>query len=162
MHIRAEYPADTPAIHALITAAFATAKHSSGTEADIVDALREADALTISLVAEDAGAVIGHVAFSPVTIDNATAWYGLGPVAVSPGRQRKGVGNALIRAGLDQLKALGAAGCVLLGDPNYYRRFGFASDPKLFDGNVPSAYFQRLVFTGPAPVGEVTYHPAFE
>jgi predicted N-acetyltransferase YhbS len=163
MLIRAERPEDIAAIGELTTAAFKAASHSSGTEPGIVDALRAAGVLTLSLVAVEAGRVVGHVAFSPVRIETAEGdWYGLGPVSVEPARQGRGVGQALILAGLEQLKALKAAGCVVLGAPAYYGRFGFRSDPALRYGEAPAPYFQRLVFEGPPPSGQARYHPAFE
>lgn len=161
--IRPETPADADAIRELTTAAFLTAEHASGTEAAIVDALRAAGALTLSLVAETEGEVIGHVAFSPVSITGrAGDWFGLGPVSVRPDRQRGGVGRALIEQGLAVLKAQGADGCVVLGDPAYYRRFGFANDPALIFADIPPPYFQRIVFRGASPGGQVAYHRAFE
>lgn len=162
MIIRTEHPDDAPAIRKVVTAAFDGAVYSSGTEAAIVDALRSAGGLTLSLVAEKDGVIAGYAAFSPVTIDGtAGAWFGLGPVAVLPEAQGYRVGHQLINDGLDRLRALAAAGCVVLGDPEYYRRFGFESDAALFYQDVPARYFQRLVFTGTAPSGEVAYHKAF-
>jgi len=162
MQIRPERPCDTDTIRHLVTAAFAGASHASGTEAVIVDGLREAGALTVSLVAEQGGEIVGHVAFSPVLIDGRPGnWFGLGPVAVRPNRQGEGVGSALIRAGLAQLHDLGGQGCVVLGDPAYYRRFGFASHPRLWLGGVPPEYFQQLRFGAQQAAGQVTYHPAF-
>lgn len=160
---RPETHADAAAVGALVTAAFLTAEHGSGTEAAIVAALRTAGALTVSLVAEDsAGTLLGHVAFSPVTIAGRdSGWHGLGPVAVAPDRQRAGIGGLLVRAGLDRLKALGGQGCVVLGDPAYYGRFGFRADPRLTYGGAPPVYFQALAFGGDLPLGEVAYHPAF-
>lgn len=162
MKIRSERSDDAEAIRNLTTAAFRNAPYSSQTEAAIVDALREAGALTLSLVAVENGEIIGHVAFSPVTIDGeAREWFGLGPVSVRPDQQRKGIGVKLIRLGLDQLKQMGAEGCVVLGDPAYYGRFGFMSDPDLRYPDVPPEYFQRLAFTSGAPKGEVAYQPGF-
>ncbi len=160
--IRAETPEDVDAIGVVTRAAFAGAAHSSGTEGAIVEALREAGALKLSLVAVQGGAVVGHIAFSPVTIEGRSiGWFGLGPVSVRPDRQRGGVGAALIEAGLDRLRRGGAAGCVVLGDPGYYRRFGFAADARLRYPQAPAAYFQRLAFAGPPPTGTVAYHQAF-
>lgn len=162
MIIRDETPADIAAIRAVLTAAFAAAPHASGSEAAIVDALREQGALALSLVAEQNGTVVGHAAFSPVSIDGKRArWFGLGPVAVTPHEQRRGIGKTLIEAGIDRLVAMGAHGCVVLGDPAYYRRFGFASDANLRFPGVPEQYFQRLLLEGPAPAGVVEYHAAF-
>lgn len=162
MEIRSERPSDEMAIRHLVTASFAGALHSSGTEAAIVEALRDAGALTCSLVAEEAGAIVGHVAFSPVSIDGvAGRWFGLGPVAVRPDRQQRGIGQKLIAAGLEQLQKYRAQGCVVLGDPAYYGRLGFESDPALHYPDVPAEYFQRLSFDGSAPSGTVAYHPGF-
>lgn len=168
--IRPEQPGDEAAIATLTTAAFANAEHSSGTEAAIVDALRSAAALTLSLVTQDeGGTIIGHIAFSPVTISDDggkeahDGWYGLGPVSVSPEQQGKGIGAALIREGLAQLKAMGAAGCVLLGDPAYYHRFGFIADAGPRYPGPPPEYFQALSFGGrDMAQGNVHYHTAFE
>ena len=162
MVIRIEHRGDAPAIRKVVTTAFERAAHSSGTEAAIVEALRSTGGLTLSLVAEKEGEIVGYAAFSPVTIDGtAGAWFGLGPVAVLPEAQGHRVGHQLISDGLDRLRALGAAGCVVLGDPEYYRRFGFESDAALFCQDVPARYFQRLAFTGTASSGEVAYHKAF-
>ncbi|WP_342713201.1 N-acetyltransferase [Bradyrhizobium sp. B124] len=164
MQIRHERGEDAAAISRITTAAFATAPHSSGTEARIVEALRQAGALTVSLVAtSDDGRIVGHVAFSSVQIDGvAGRWYGLGPISVAPEMQRQGIGGALLRAGLARLAALNADGCVLLGDPAYYSRFGFVSDPALTYGGKPSPYFQRLVLKGEPPKGDVRYDAAFD
>lgn len=159
--IRAERAGDEAAIRDLTARAFADAAHSDGTEADVVDRLRVAGALTLSLVAEQDGAIIGHAAFSPVTIDDAPGWYGLGPISVDPRRQSAGIGGALITEGFARLRTMGAPGCVVLGDPAYYARFGFAHDPVLTYPGPPPQYFQRIVFDGPAPAGIVTYHQAF-
>jgi putative acetyltransferase len=163
MPIRPEQPADAAAIRALTTEAFAAAPHSSGTEAAIIDGLRAAGALTLSLVAVEDSEIVGHVAFSPVTIDGAErGWFGLGPVSVRPDRQRGGVGSELIRDGLQRLREIGAGGCVLLGDPGYYGRFGFAADPALVLEGVPPEYFMRLAFGAGVPAGTVRYHAAFD
>ncbi len=161
--VRPERPEDIETIRAITTAAFASAEHSSGTEAMIVDALRAAHALTLSLVAVEQDEIVGHVALSPVSIESgATKWFGLGPVSVRPDRQGTGIGKALIEAGIAKLEDDGAHGCVVLGDPRYYARFGFVSDPALRYANVPSEYFQHITFKGPTPGGEVRYHQAFE
>jgi putative acetyltransferase len=159
--IRAEQPGDEASIHDLTAAAFAGDPHSDGSEPDIVDRLRSTDALSISLVAED-GAIVGHVAFSPVSIsDGAQGWFGLGPISVLPGRQGQGIGSALLRAGLAQLELGGAAGCVVLGDPAYYGRFGFKHDPALVFPGPPANYFQCLALGNARSSGIVTYHSAF-
>ncbi|HEX5259332.1 MAG TPA: N-acetyltransferase [Sphingomicrobium sp.] len=107
--------------------------------------------------------IAGHVAFSPVTVDGLSeGWFGLGPVAVVPDRQGHGIGSALIEAGLVLLRAQGSTGCVVLGEPAYYRRFGFTADPNLRLAGVPANYFQRLMFKQELCGGLVKYHPAFE
>ncbi|HEY8615708.1 N-acetyltransferase [Phenylobacterium sp.] len=162
MDIRPERPADAGAISHLTTRAFETTAHGSGTEALIVERLREAGALTTSLVAVADHEVVGHVACSPVTIEpEQPGWYGLGPVSVRPERQRRGIGQALVRAALEDLRLRGAAGCVLLGDPAYYGRFGFVSDAALTYRRARSRYFQRIVLGGPPASGDVSFHPAF-
>jgi len=162
--IRPERDGEQTAIAALVQAAFAGHPHSAGTEAAIVRELRAAGALTLSLVAlDEAGAPIGHLAASPVRVAGRDpGWLGLGPIAVAPGRQRQGVGSALIRQALDGLHRLGAAGCVLVGDPAYYGRFGFAPRPGLVYPGLPSELFMALPLSAAAlPQGEVRYHPAF-
>lgn len=123
---RQESPSDVAAIHTVTVAAFLNAPHTDHTEQFIVDALRRAGALTISLVAEEAGEVAGHVAVSPVSVsDGSAGWYGLGPISVRPELQGRGIGSLLMQAALRLLRERGATGCVLLGDPAYYSRFGF-------------------------------------
>jgi len=162
MLLRPETDADAPAIRALVATAFHDAPHASGAEADIVDALRADNTLALSLVAIEGEEIVGHVAFSPVTFNGeAVGWFGLGPVAVRRESRRRGVGAALIAAGLDALKARGAGGCVVLGDPGYYSRFGFACDPAVTLTSIPAEYFQSLRFQGDRPSGEVRYRPAF-
>lgn len=162
MNIREETPADLSVIRQIVDDAFAGAEHSDGTEGQIVEKLRAAGALTLSLVAEEAGQVLGHVAFSPVRIGPQSAgWFGLGPVAVRPDRQAGGIGARLIEAGLAQLRQQGAMGCVVLGDPAYYQRFGFRADPQVQFEGVPPEYFMQLTFDGATPVGAAVYHAAF-
>jgi len=162
MFIRPETTADVQAIRTMVTTAFQDAPHSSGTEADIIDALRADGALTVSLVMIEGGVVVGHIAFSPVIIaGKESGWFGLGPVAVERSHRQRGVGRRLIEEGLNRLLALRAGGCVVLGDPAYYARFGFEPDLALTLAGVPAEYFQRLRMWGEQPVGEVVYHPAF-
>jgi len=159
--IRPERPGDEAAISQVIGEAFAGADHSDGTEARIVEQLRAGGSLALSLVAEGNG-VLGHVAFSPVDIsDGSVRWFGLGPVAVAPYRQGVGIGAALIEQGLDLLRQMDAAGCVVLGEPAYYGRFGFTHDPALVYPGPPPEYFQRLVLNGGPARGTVRYAPAF-
>lgn len=159
--IRAEQSGDADAIRRITQTAFALAEHHSGTEGAIIDALRAADALSISLVATVDDEVVGHIAFSPVMIGAATGWFGLGPVSVRPDLQQQGIGSALVREGLHRLKAMHAHGCVVMGDPDYYRRFGFAHDPAIRYEGVPPEYFMRLSFDDSDASGNVTYHEGF-
>lgn len=162
-NVRPERPEDAAAIAALTKAAFRNALHNGGNEAEIVEQLRADGDLAISLVAENFDrAIVGHVAFSPVAIsDGSMGWYGLGPISVIPLRQRVGIGSALTAAGLALLREMGAAGCVVFGDPAYYGRLGFRHDPGLIYPAAPEGYFQRIVFKTPMPGGEVRYAPAF-
>jgi putative acetyltransferase len=161
--IRPERANDERATSALITRAFAGAAHASGEEAAIVDRLRRDGDLAAAFVAVDGESIVGLVAFSPVLIDGAEcSWFGLGPVGVAPERQRAGVGRALIEHGLAHLTAQGAQGCVVLGDPAYYCRFGFGPDRALVYPAAPAEYFQRIVFGGEAHRGIVSYAPAFD
>lgn len=161
--IRAEREGDEQAIRKLVEAAFTNHHHSDGTEPQIVERLRRERAPMLSLVAvgED-GAILGHIAFSPVTIGGEDCgWFGLGPLSVQPAHQNDGIGTALTREGLERLQRQGAGGCVVLGEPAYYARFGFAADAALTFAGVPPEYFQRLVISGDAPAGAVRYSPAF-
>jgi len=161
--IRSETEADVSAITEVTVAAFQTLKISNHTEQFIIAALRAAKALTISLVAEVAGQVIGHIAFSPLTISDGTPnWYGLGPVSVLPEYQRQGIGKALIQEGLSRLKNLNAQGCCLVGHPDYYRKFGFKNIPGLGHEGVPQEAFFALSFDGHTPQGTVTFHDGFK
>jgi len=161
--IRPETSADIGAIAEVTKAAFATLAVSNQTEHFIIDALRKANALTVSLVAERNGRVIGHIAFSPVTISDGTQdWYGLGPLSVAPEFQCQGVGKALTREGLSRLKDLGARGCFLVGHPDYYKKFGFDNLPGLVVEGVPLEVFLALPFDGRSPRGTVTFHEAFK
>lgn len=161
--IRPESPADTAAIHALTAAAFLNAPHTAHTEQFIVDALRMAGALAISLVAEHNGEVVGHVALSPVSIsDDSTGWFGLGPISVKPELQRMGIGSLLMQSALQLLREKNAAGCVLVGDPSFYSRFGFKPEPGLVLTDIPPEYFLALRFGPSMPHGWVTFHEAFQ
>ncbi|MBN1336583.1 MAG: N-acetyltransferase [Deltaproteobacteria bacterium] len=160
--IRSETADDATAIGEVTVAAFAPLEVSRHDEQHIVEALRVHGALTLSLVAEMDGRVVGHVAFSPVALSDGTQdWYGLGPVSVSPEVQRQGIGKALIREGLSRLRGLGARGCCLVGHPGYYRRFGFENVPGLGVEGVPPEVFFALAFDGAPPRGTVTFHEAF-
>ena len=160
--IRTERPADGAAIDEVTVEAFLQVPHGGRTEQLIVNALRRAGALTISLVAERDHHIVGHVAISPVVVsDHSPGWFGLGPVSVLPAWQRRGIGTRLIDQALASLRALGASGCVVVGDPAFYGRFGFAARPELVYPDLPPQYFQALAFNAPVPSGTVSYHDAF-
>ena len=160
--IRSETSADVSAITEVTVAAFETLAISNNTEQFIIAALRATKALTVSLVADVDGRVVGHVAFSPVTIsDGCPNWYGLGPVSVLPECQRRGIGGALILEGISRLKALGAQGCCLVGHPEYYRRFGFQNISGLVCDGVPEEVFFALSLDGHIPQGVIKFHLGF-
>jgi putative acetyltransferase len=162
MILRKETVADIEAITEVTIAAFKNHPISNHTEQFIINALRDANALTISLVAEIDGRVAGHIAFSPVIISDGTKdWYGLGPVSVLPDYQKQGIGKSLISEGLSLLKDMGGRGCALVGDPNYYKRFGFKNYPELIHEGVPQEVFLALPFNEIVPQGTVVFHEGF-
>lgn len=162
MNIREETASDADAITDVTMAAFRDHPYSRQTEQFIVQALRKAGALTLSLVAEIDGRIVGHAAFSPVTMSDGTPdWYGVGPLSVLPAHQRQGIGSALMNEGLSRLRNRGAMGCALVGDPHYYTRFGFRNPPALVHEGVPPEVFLALPFHGRVPEGRVIFHPAF-
>lgn len=162
--IRPEAPGDYAVIYDLVKRAFAPMPFSDGDEQDLVSALRAAGDLALSLVAVSPnGTVIGHVGFSPVTIDHKPCgWLQMAPVSVTPELQHKGIGSALIRAGIEQLGTNGASGVAVVGNPVYYERFGFT----VLDGLVPEGahdlpYFRAQALAGDRPQGTLRYAPAF-
>lgn len=162
MIIRKERESDFEAITNVTKLAFATLALSPHTEEFIIKALRNAGVLTLSLVAESEDKIIGHIAFSPVTIsDGSDGWYGLGPISVLPELHRKGIGKALMHEGLSILKEMGAKGVVLVGDPNYYQRFGFRNIPELTFEGVPQEYFMALPLGKYSAHGAVEFHEGF-
>jgi putative acetyltransferase len=159
---RAEKESDIEAIFEITKQAFENHPISQGTEQFIINALRKDNALTISLVAEIDDKVVGHNAFSPVTIsDGSCDWYALGPISVQPKFQRQGIGQALVCEGLSQLKSLGAQGCVLVGPPEYYNRFGFKSFSELNMEGVPQQYVLAMPFNEKMATGSIIHHHAF-
>ncbi|MEM6276627.1 MAG: N-acetyltransferase [Pseudomonadota bacterium] len=161
MILRPETPADHVAICDLTYAAFATRDWSDGTEGAIPERLRAAGDLALSLVAEDAGKLVGQVTVSPATVGGAGGWYGIGPIAVAPSRFHQGIGSALLHAVIGWGWAKGAAGLVLTGADTYYPRFGFESGYVTYLAT-PSKYCHRLVLHGPAATGEITFAPALQ
>jgi putative acetyltransferase len=159
--IRDQSEVDFAAVHALVAAAFETMPYASGREPFIMDALWTSGAAFVALVADD-GAIIGQVAFSQVTVGGRDeGWHALGPLCVTPRRQRQGIGQALTRAGLDRLRMLGSKGCVVVGDPNYYSRFGFANTSEMFAPGIGPEHFMALSFGAAIPQGPVAFDPAF-
>jgi putative acetyltransferase len=160
--VRPETGSDHDAIRHVNLAAFKDHPFSQQTEHLIVDALRAAGALTLSLVAEVDGEVVGHIAFSPARIGDASSdWYLLGPVAVHPDHQRRGIGRALIECGLSSLRAVGGRGCVLVGDAAFYRRFGFGHVAEVTCTGVPDENVLCLPLCDETPVGKLLHHAAF-
>jgi putative acetyltransferase len=163
MIIRKETVEDVQAITKVTIAAFKNHPISNQTEQFIIKALRAAGALTVSLIAEIDGQVVGHIAFSPVTISDGTKdWYGLGPVSVLPDYQKQGIGTALVNKGLSLLKDMGGKGCALVGYPDYYKRFGFRNYPELIYEGIPQEVFLVLPFTEKIPKGTVLFHEGFK
>ena len=136
MIIRRESGDDKAAVHAVHTAAFATAPHASGAEADLVDALRETGDWVprLSLVAESDGRPVGHVACSHGRLAGERV-LGLGPIGVRPSLQGRGVGSALMHAVIGAADAMDEPAIIVLGEPRYYGRFGFV--PAEAHGVVP-------------------------
>ncbi|MEP1535866.1 MAG: N-acetyltransferase [Paracoccaceae bacterium] len=160
MIIRDEHTEDADILHQLTYDAFKPMTFSNDSEADCLRQLRADGDLFVSLVAELNDEIIGHAAFSPAHIGaEAGRWFGLGPISVRIDHQRQGVGRALIAKGLERLRASGAAGCVLLGNPDVYRSSGFRSDGQLTYGDLPTKLVQHVCFSGASPVGEVTFAP---
>jgi len=159
---RNETDSDIEEISKVTIEAFRALAISQHTEQFIINALRKANALTISLVAEIDGQVTGHIAFSPLTISNGSLnWYGLEPISVLPKYQKQGIGKTLIHKGLSLLNDLGAHGCALVGDPQYYQRFGFRNIPGLIHEGIPQEVFLALPFDKKIPQGTVTFHEGF-
>ena len=162
VRIRHEEPGDADAIAAIHIHAFLDHPYSLQTEHLIVDALRDADALEVSLVAVTDGQVVGHVAFSDAAVGEETeGWSIAGPIGVLPDFQRRGIGSALMRAGIEELRALGAKGCVLVGDPAFYGPLGFRGIPGLLDAGVPDEFVMGLPFGDGLPQGAIKPHSAF-
>jgi putative acetyltransferase len=159
--VRPEQPGDVDAISSVLVASFPGVD-----EARLVDLLREAGRLSISLVAETDGKIVGHVGFSPVTVASGATGAGLAPLAVVEAQRRQGVAAELVRAGLAACSAAGFGWLVVLGEPEYYGRFGFraASDFELSDEYGGGAAFQVLELAPEAlPIGAglVRYAPEF-
>ncbi len=163
--IRPEEPGDHPAVFDVNARAF-----GSPAEAKLVDELREAASPAISLVAVASGRVVGHVFFSPVDIEGSgkpLRLIALGPLAVLPEHQNRGIGSLLSRAGLEACRDLGCDAVFVLGHRGYYPRFGFSVakerglyyDPRELEGAFMVAELRPGALDGCS--GRVVYHPAF-
>jgi putative acetyltransferase len=162
--IRPEAPGDERAIHELVKRAFTPMPFSDGSEHHLVDLLRERGELALSLIALDAGgAIIGHIGFSPATIEQRKCgWFQMAPVSVCPTVRQLGIGSALIEAGIDRLRQDGARGIAVVGNPAYYERFGFGALAGLVPASEHDAqFFRAMVLAGQAPVGTLRYASAF-
>ena len=160
MLIRDETTGDIPAIGRVITEAMLTLPQATGTEARIVERLRAEGALTLSLVAEADGAVVGHLAASAARVGAQDGWGLIGPLAVLPAWHRRGIGTALMTEALRRLRAT-CRGAALVGHPGYYVRFGFRAFPGFGVAGCPPEVVLALPFDGVAPRGELIHHPAF-
>ncbi len=162
MRVRRETAGDVEGITEVTIAAFRDHPISRQTEHFIVKALRDAGALSVSLVAEIDGRVVGHIGFSRVTISDGTeGWYGLGPISVLPEYQKQGIGKSLVEEGLSALKEVGGQGCALVGEPDYYKRFGFKNVPELVHEGIRQEVFVVLPFNEKVPQGMVVFHKGF-
>jgi len=161
--IRNEQPSDIEVITEITKEAFKDYPSSQQTQHFIICDLRAAGALTISLVTEMDGRIVGHIAFSPVTIsDGTTNWYGLGPISVLPDYQGCRIGTKLVNTGLALLESMDAKGCAIVGLPAYYNRFGFKNHPQLIHEGIPQEIFSAKSFIGWVPSGTVEFHQAFK
>lgn len=162
MIIRLETAADHQAIYDLTQDAFAPMGFSDGSEPDIINQLRKDGDLTLSLVAEQDD-IIGHVAFSLAKISKAQGvWYGLGPISVRADKQKQGLGTKLARTGLDMLRKMGAAGCVLTGNPDVYGPMGFTNDHALTYSGLNPKYISFIILNGTTPKGEINFAEALQ
>lgn len=160
--IRPERPDDAEAIRSVTYEAFRDMPFADGDEHELVGVLRQSGALAVSLVADLDGWIVGHIAISPATCDDGSiGWYALGPVSVVPAYQRLGIGSALINEAMLQIEMLGARGCILTGDPNYYTRFGFEPAPALAPANQPPQYFMIKIIRPGVPQCPFRFNKAF-
>ena len=161
--IRDERPEDIPTIFEIVREAFAGRPYADGDEQHLVNTMRDEGALSVSLVAEMGGELIGHISFSPAeAADGSGPWFALAPVSVRPDVQLKGIGSALIHEGIERIVAMDAIGCTLTGNPNYYCRFGFEVSPGNVPPGEPAEYFQMVCFTDHVPEGPIHFHSVFE
>jgi putative acetyltransferase len=160
--IRNEKVADQQAIYRITQLAFQDRPYADGDEQDVINRLRAAGALTLSLVAVIDDDLVGQATFSPASqSDGSRPWYALGPIAVLPDHQSMGIGSALIAEGMQGLQERSALGCILTGNPVYYERFGFVLSPSHTPKAESSQYFQVKFLTDFRPQGIFGFHRAF-
>ena len=160
--VRPERPGDETAIHDLTKRAFAPMPYAGGDEQLLPARFRAAGVLALSLVAELEGKIVGQVTLTPAdAADGSPGWFALGPIAVEPDVQTHGIGSRLIEAAKAWMRAQGAAGCVLVGNPAYYGRFGWKTFPALAPVGEPAAYYQILPLAVAEPQCVVSFHPLF-
>ena len=155
--LRAESPRDWKAIHHVVSSAF-----GQSAEAELVEELRAAGDSVISLVADEDGQVVGHVLLSKM--DAPFPALALAPVSVIPTRQRSGIGSALVERAVNRARNEGWAAIFVLGDPNYYERFGFDREAAAgFTSPYAGRHFMvlKLSHSLPATTGELRHAPAF-
>lgn len=166
MLIRDERPNDKRLISQIHYAAFkGHPVHAPGaepTEHLVVEHLRVANELTLSLLAEVGGEAVGHIALSRAVVGaDRSGWFLLGPIGVLPRHQNLGIGSALVRESLQRIRSIGAVGVVLVGNPGFYARFGFGNVQGLTYNGVPDQYVLAICFGCKPPLGEIIAHEAF-
>lgn len=160
---RLETESDYTQITEVIDQAFDGRPYADGDESEVVLRLRDQGGLALGLIAEKEGEFVAHAAFSPVIrSDGGGNWYALGPIAVYPKIQSEGIGGKLIEEGLKRIREIGGQGCMLTGNPDYYRRFGFDFSPDNCPEQEPAEYFMvKCLSDDPLPTGPMSFHPAF-
>jgi len=162
LEIRSERESDHARIRSVTELAFRDMPYADGDEQDVIERLRSAGALTLSLVAVLDREMVGHIAFSPANVADAShPWFALGPVSVLPTHQHRKIGSSLIERGLSEIRELGALGCILTGNPEYYRRFGFELAPQNVPKNEQKDFFMLKRLTAAKPTGAFQFHEAF-
>ncbi len=162
LEIRPEKETDFGSIRRVTELAFCDRPYADGDEQDVIERLRSIEALALSLVAVNDEELVGHIAFSPAELsDGSKPWFALGPVSVLPSRQGEGIGSTLIQQGLAKIASCGALGCILTGNPAYYRRFGFELCPENVPPEESPEYFMLKLFNSRKPKGEFRFHHAF-
>jgi putative acetyltransferase len=162
LFIRQEHPEDFADIRDVTQRAFTPMPFYDGHDQDLPERFRKAGELQLSLVAVLEDKVVGHVALTKATHESQEqGWFALGPIAVEPEWQRKGIGTALIAQARNWLQSQKAKGCILMGDPGYYTRHGFKVMPDHCPVGEPSEYFMALQLDGPVPKGRFAFSRLF-